>query len=117
MEGIVTVHKIGPQLNVQSVVGNPTLLLWSRRRGVAPSVRSIEALMLLLSHYFSAVLWLCVCVLVCTCVSYDKLETELGLELELEWELGSESNVDESLALSKRSPLVSGFRNHMICIS
>ena len=37
-----------PRLSVQSMVGNPTLLLWLSRRDAIPSVRSSRAPMLLL---------------------------------------------------------------------
>ena len=45
-----TMERLRPRLNVQSVVGNHTLLLWLRRRGVAPSARSSRAPLLLLPH-------------------------------------------------------------------
>ena len=44
-------ERLRPWLNVQSMVGNPTLLLWLRRRGVTPSVKSSRAPMLLLTPY------------------------------------------------------------------
>ena len=66
---------------MQSVVGNPTLLLWLRRRDVNPLVRSSRAPVLLVPLYPlnqatsmivrepSAVLWLCVSVYGCIGVS------------------------------------------------
>ena len=45
-----TMERLRPRLNVQSVVGNRALLLWLRRRGVTPSVRSSRAPLLLLPH-------------------------------------------------------------------
>ena len=76
-----TQERLQPRLNVQSVVGNPTLLLWLRRRDVNPSVRSSRAPMLPLPpyplneatstivHEPSTVLLLCVSVYGCMGVS------------------------------------------------
>ena len=55
------------QLNVQGVVGNPTLLLWLTRRDAMPSVRSSKTPILLLTPLIiirsepGALPWLCNC--------------------------------------------------------
>ena len=46
-----TKEQLWPRFNLQSMVGNPTFLLWLRRRSVAPSVSSSRVPMQFPSPY------------------------------------------------------------------